>query len=596
MTVTDMEASTSSVSPFPTPVNETESFDRNPTIDSTSAASVSQQDEGEPSSASLLQAMRQVYQDLERPGPIYQEVTATLRFSYVPPPIHEQGNADGTTTTKSTWRNVRNAQPRSVNESSSGEISNKPLAVYIPGLDGYGISACLNQFDELATTFELWRLTVGRTDRSSFAQVVKAIQDFVQSHPNREITLIGESCGGVLASAAALRLQQQQSSKSSNLKGLVLVNPATSFQESPWEQLVPILTSLKQLEDDAANYDDASAELPLTPYSVVGSLVLASIVPDNDQIGRIVNAMAQDFNPLDSLDNLPGLLQQVMELSLDGFRETGYRLPPEVLEHRVLKWLSVGTPYVKSRLSQLKIPTLVVVGEQDKLLPSAKHADEFLLNALEPYGEKLSVRNRGHFVLDETVNLTEAIVYSKIDPLHRNTSDSSKRQKPYDPIRDWKLPLADLRKAIEKTVEPMRVAHSPVFFSTDKSGKRWKGLLKVPVRRDLEQSGPLLFVGNHQFAGADMRMFQAELFEQRGLFPRGLAHPLLFEMSKDRPGELQGRVPGIREFPNVFNSDFQQFGAVKVTPRNYYRLLQSGQDALLFPGGGKSISFRFTLI
>ena len=525
--------------------------------------------------------LRQVYDDLERPGSVHKQVSPTLRFSYVSPPCVCPIN--GTT---STWNNHHHQLFQEEEEeeddidatsttrtrrdnNDSAKKKKKPVAIYLPGLDGYGISACLNQFDDLANAFEFWRLTVLPDDRSSFSKVVQTVEEFVlEEFEGRDVVLIGESCGGVFASAAAWRLQQQETNDPL-LKGLVLVNPATSFKESPWEQLVPLLTSLRHLETDNELREDRL----LTPYSVVGSLLLATTIPDIGQIRRIGDAL---------LNNLPGpkfgleSLQQILDASLAGFREMGFRLPPDALEHRVANWLNVGTPHVNSRLSELQVPTLVVVGEEDRLLPSAAHAD-MLLGAL-PNGEKLSVRGRGHFVLDENVNLTEAILYSKIDPLYWKD-----KKKAYDSILDWKLPVPELREAIEKTVKPMRVVHSPVFFSTDARGKRWRGLSKLPVDTD----GPLLFVANHQFAGSDMRMFQAELFEERGLFPRGLAHPLLFEMSKDRPSELAGRVPGIRDFPQLFNADFMQFGAIKVSPRNYFRLMQSGQDGLLFPGGAK---------
>ena len=88
--------------------------------------------------------------------------------------------------------------------SSSGAVDDeldaqtKPVAVYLPGLDGYGISAARNQFDELAETFELWRLTIAPEDRSTLGQVVTNIVDFVQDlaqDGERPVTLIGESCG-----------------------------------------------------------------------------------------------------------------------------------------------------------------------------------------------------------------------------------------------------------------------------------------------------------------------------------------------------------------------------------------------------------------
>lgn len=163
-----------------------------------------------------------VYSSLQESGPIYQLATDTLRFSYVSPPKN-----DGT----STWNNA----------STWGDITrpdgSKPLAVYIPGLDGFGISAQGYQFNDLARTFELWRMTQMLDDRSSFSEVVNAISEFVRSKNNedrdRKVVLIGESCGGLLAAAAAVKLQA--GSNENSLDGLVLVNPATSFDQTAWE-------------------------------------------------------------------------------------------------------------------------------------------------------------------------------------------------------------------------------------------------------------------------------------------------------------------------------------------------------------------------
>jgi pimeloyl-ACP methyl ester carboxylesterase len=409
-----------------------------------------------------------VYQDLERPGPIFDQVTPTLRFSYVTPTI------DG----ESTWSTIVD-----VPEELKPGTSKKPIAIYLPGLDGYGISAFKDQFDDLADNFEFWRLTVQPNDRSSFIEIVGAITKFIQGVAadvdGRPIVLIGESCGGLIASATALRLQREDKEKTTpTLQGLVLVNPATSFEQTNWDTLVPILTSL----DNASN----SSSDDLTAYEVVGSLLLSYLIPDTDQMRRIGEAI-MDLPGLDIPVTAQDQIDEIMKATVEGFKGTGERLPGDMLEHRV-KWLSVGSPIVNARLPELNLQTLVVVGREDKLMPSAREADR-LVSTL-PLCEKLVVPGRGHFVLDETVNLTEAILFSKIDPLKWKET-----KKAYDVVLDWKMPSAEtVASAIDKSVKGLQVAHSPVFISTDKNKKRWMGLSKVP-----KLDGPVLFVGNHQF-------------------------------------------------------------------------------------------------
>jgi pimeloyl-ACP methyl ester carboxylesterase len=416
-----------------------------------------------------------MYKDLEKPGPIFKEVAPTLRFSYVTPTI------DG----ESTWSTIVDV-PEELKPSATG--TKKPIALYLPGLDGYGISAFRNQFDDLADNFELWRLIIQPSDRSPFTEIVQIIANFVKDvaaeADGRPITLIGESCGGLLASAVALRLQREQKNSSTStsplLQGLVLVNPATSFEQTNWDTLVPIMASLD------TNIGKDSATEDLNAYEVIGSLLLSYLVPDGNQMQRIMDSIL-GLPELDFPVTDPDQIQEIMKATVEAFKGTGEKLPGDMLKHRV-NWLTVGAPIVNARLPELDLQTLVLVGKEDKLMPSAGEADR-LVRTL-PKCEKIEVAGRGHFVLDENVNLTEAILFSKIDPMKWKET-----KKKYDMVLDWKIPGPEkVASAIESSVKPFRIAHSPIFMSTDKNNKRWMGLSKVP-----RQDGPVLFVANHQF-------------------------------------------------------------------------------------------------
>lgn len=431
----------------------------------------------------LVDSFRKVYESLEQPGAIHRLASPTLTFSYVTPPLNN----------KSTWNDLEIQQQQL--PAALRPDPDKPIAIYLPGLDGYGISAATTQFDDLATAFQLWRLTVNPSDRSTFAQVVQAVVDCVNDicQTTRNVTLIGESCGGVLAAGAALQLQDR-------LTGLVLVNPATSFPRTPWADLVPLLTQLPHRTEQ----DETTG---LTPYAVVGSLLLSAIIPDNQQIFRIAQTL---LSTIQSSSSDP-LSQQwnLLQMSLQSMETTEDRLPADLLQHRVLKWLEVGTELVNQRLpSHHRAPTLLVVGARDRLLPSRDEARRWTKEFSETTPiETLIVKDRGHFVLDDSVNLTEAIFYSRVidvvqatnmtatnSAANGNPPQPAKKEKPYDPITDWRIP-ADVHTFIESSVQPFRTAFSPVFFSTDENGKRWRGLGQVPV----EERRPLLFVANHQF-------------------------------------------------------------------------------------------------
>jgi pimeloyl-ACP methyl ester carboxylesterase len=359
--------------------------------------------------------------------------------------------------------------------------SKKPIALYLPGLDGYGISAGPWQFNDLSKTFELWRMTVTVDDRSSFGDLVKAVSGFadeIVASTGRPVYVIGESFGGLLAPAVTLRLQnrEKRGGLKNPIEGLVLVNPATSFDESNWDVVGPALATLGHLTENNPSPDGRPSA-----YSVIGGLALSALIPSSKQFQGIVDFMMTletTTNPSRILESIGG--------TLDMFKITAEVLPPGLLEHRLKAWMIVGSTLVRPRLSQLDVQTLIVVGSDDKLIGSRREVDR--LNKILPRSEKLSVASAGHFVLDENVNLTEAILYSKLDPL--NFKETTK---PFDPILDWKVPPKDvLDDVMENTIKPLDDAFSPIYMSTDNNGRRSMGLENVP------REGPLLFVSNHQ--------------------------------------------------------------------------------------------------
>jgi len=192
------------------------------------------------------------------------------------------------------------------------------------------------------------------------------------------------------------------------------------------------------------------------------------------------------------------------------------------------------------------------------------------------------VKGSGHFVLDDRFNLTEAIADAPFDPSQKN-----KNTKKYDPILDWKPPSPNvIKETIESNVKPLRTLTSPVFFSTGEDGKRRAGLGHVPKKIN---DKPILFVANHQLLGLDLGLIIAELTENRNINARGLAHPIIFQGGNFGPSPERQVQSFNRDGRISEPGTFQTFGAVMVTPRNFYRLMETGQTGLLFPGGVREV-------
>ncbi|WP_051407320.1 lysophospholipid acyltransferase family protein [Nocardia sp. CNY236] len=86
---------------------------------------------------------------------------------------------------------------------------------------------------------------------------------------------------------------------------------------------------------------------------------------------------------------------------------------------------------------------------------------------------------------------------------------------------------------------------------------------------NIPADGSVLLVGNHNLLGVvDAPLLMGEILRRRGRLIRGLAENVLID------------VPGVRHI-------LHHFGAVRGTRPNCSTLLQRGEAAIVFPGGGR---------
>ena len=241
--------------------------------------------------------------------------------------------------------------PRQVN-------SDAPLFVYLPGMDGTG-ELLQTQSDCLAANFDLRCLTI-RTDNYSTWQnlardTVKLIRVELERKTNRVVYICGESFGGCLALKTALAAPDL-------ISKLILVNPASCFNQ------LPILSWGV----------DITALVP----SWVHRYSTAGLLPFLARLNRI--------NDCDR-DRLIASMKSV---------------PPHVVSWRLslLRDFKVSDKELRS----LNIPTLVVAGAADGLLPSVEEAEK--LTNLLPYAKMTVLPQSGHACLLETdINLYEIL-------------------------------------------------------------------------------------------------------------------------------------------------------------------------------------------
>lgn len=233
-----------------------------------------------------------------------------------------------------------------------------PLFVFLPGMDGTG-QLLRAQTAGLETGFDVRCLAIPPDDLTNWEDLAQHVIDLVRAEvkgdPDRSIYLCGESFGGCLAMKVA-------SMAPDVFDRLILVNPASSFNRRPWigwgatisrhlPQFLYQLSSVSFLPLLAA-FDRIA---PLDRQALVEAV---KSVPQATSIWRM------------------GLLHE-------------FEVPVE-------------------ELRSLTTPTLILVSDKDRLLPSL--VEGYRLKAAFQNAEVVILHNSGHTCLLETdVNLYQIL-------------------------------------------------------------------------------------------------------------------------------------------------------------------------------------------
>jgi pimeloyl-ACP methyl ester carboxylesterase len=511
----------------------------------------------------------------------------------------------------------------------------KPRMVYVPGLDGTGFAASA-QFERLREDFELSCLNVPVGDRSGFDELVQIVCEYLETtkrtFTDTSVTLLGESMGGLIALGVAQK-------RPDLVDALVLVNPASSFDRSPWPAVGPALPLLPETLYEGLPYAlapilfdpprllegavrAAAAAAGPGPGAGAGADALATpagLAAAAEELARLFPALGQlsAIIPRDTLAHRLGVLAEGCASvnapgALERFGTTG-PLPEGTRE------APPGRDRKKTKSAPLR--ALVIVSDADALIPSADEGARLARRMPRGACAVETLEGASHAALQESgVDLMEILRLNGFAP--RRASDPT----PLSKDESFTPPSPkELEKAFDG-LNGLRSVVSPVFFSTRDDGTIIPGLAAVPF----EENRPVLLVGNHQTIAPDLGFIIEAFIKERGVLPRGLAHPVVaggggfgagaaaaagepkkeadadanapLEMPFGLPAppgalELAAQVRGVvdavaasardaAETNRVSSpSQFTAFGAVPVSGKNLYKLLAAGECVLLFPGG-----------
>jgi len=444
--------------------------------------------------------------------------------------------------------------------------------LFVPGLDGLG-NFSAQSFSRIPDTYDAWMMEVSTDDRTRFmelADIVITQLEIMNTNSNPSTpppVLVGESFGGLLATYITSRRPDLVSK-------LVLINPATNFDETDWASVGPLVANTG----------------PLYPLIGGATLLFTGVTPDQFvRIGQqMVERVQSSESPQQELTSLLGDMLKLTEF-----------LPPETLQWRLEQWLKVGSFVIKDKFSLIpsSTPVLAIVGKKDRLLPSGEEGKRLKKLMVNTDVEVKEFANSGHAILDGSLCLWDIMQRSK----------TFREQGSYEvPLPgEWDL------EAVKPGVNFLYQSTSPLYFSrsSDGSGRLVQGLESVPTGL---QGRPVLLVGNHQLYGLDLALIIVEFLKQKETLVRGLAHPFAFGKQNNANAESNSNSISTNSRTSTGNDDsyandisnndnsnnnvrrgggggqgdvFSTFGAVEVSPMAIFQLMRINATVMLFPGG-----------
>jgi len=126
-----------------------------------------------------------------------------------------------------------------------------------------------------------------------------------------------------------------------------------------------------------------------------------------DQFQRIGQSIISQINSTDTA-------VQVLNTLLDSANSITTTLAPDTLNWRLTRWLGKGNFYLDNRVENIEMPTLILVGKNDKLLPSLEEGRRLKkLMKNNSKVELIELDGKGHAVLDGSYDLADLILTSK---------------------------------------------------------------------------------------------------------------------------------------------------------------------------------------
>lgn len=279
---------------------------------------------------------------------------------------------------------LHDGYPPAVDESNRMTLQTKPVLLYLPGFDGTVLAPFL-QFPSLGEEFDVRAMRVSMDDRSTFDELKAEVVGYVErecaasggdgSDGGRSVYLMGESFGGILATQVSVELYGRESV---DLRGLILVNPATCYKRSGLYELGPSVAnnpiSTPVLSDLVYIYQLATDLVPLFLDRGVALNQLIAILSSRG-LPAVVNSATREAYmgrvAFDLANRLKFMPKPTLKWRLEEWLEYGC----DVFEDQLRSPKGNGDEAEALRSMARGLRTLIVAGEHDLTLPSIDEAE-----------------------------------------------------------------------------------------------------------------------------------------------------------------------------------------------------------------------------
>ena len=236
---------------------------------------------------------------------------------------------------------------------NSDSIRKLGPVLVLPGLDMSGLSVFPNVV-RAGQKRDSYIVLAGYSKNQTLEELCDVVVNFVVSNRLEDITIIGESFGGLMALSVSSIIKQR-------ISHMILLNPATSYHKTSWHRVVNKMGNFESINSKLLSHGPSIQH-------VVESIYHMSEHHPEHLYFYIVSYFMMLFNII--------VTDRIL------------------VKHRINSYMSISQYEIDSLCKNVKIPTTIIVGEKDKMLPSLKEA--VILNKSIELSTVIRVKEAGH--------------------------------------------------------------------------------------------------------------------------------------------------------------------------------------------------------